>query len=223
MLLDHKDALLRLSRPQHVPAAGQARVDPPELRGKALELLQLAVKLPKSKYQAEAGKLAPSVSAELRNFLQHPNVQKAPVWLTTFHAIPPRRTLQRLAAAAADAVLHARNQGHGYSCDEDFRVEIQRILDWYTPGRKSCRRKRGIRRGMKDTPWKPGRRSAVTFQVRKHFRTLLDHRMEGLLRWRLAAQALIEAGEKIVHSGTMPCERLWANFSSLLPQENRLM
>lgn len=189
-----------LSRPQHVPAAGQARVDPPELRGKALELLQLAVKLPKSKYQAEAGKLAPSVSAELRNFLQHPNVQKAPVWLTTFHAIPPRRTSQRLAAAAADAVLHARNQG-----------------------RKSCRRKRGIRRGMKDTPWKPGRRSAVTFQVRKHFRTLLDHRMEGLLRWRLAAQALIEAGEKIVHSGTMPCERLWANFSSLLPQENRLM
>lgn len=137
-----------LSRPQHVPAAGQA------------------------------GKLAPSVSAELRNFL----------------------TSQRLAAAAADAVLHARNQG-----------------------RKSCRRKRGIRRGMKDTPWKPGRRSAVTFQVRKHFRTLLDHRMEGLLRWRLAAQALIEAGEKIVHSGTMPCERLWANFSSLLPQENRLM
>ena len=26
-----------------------------------------------------------------------------------------------------------------------------------------------------------------------------------------------------MHSGTLPCERLWANFSSLLPAEARLM
>ena len=179
----------------------------PQLSAKAVELLQLAVRLRKSKYQTQSEQYQQAKKEQLCQFLQHPFVRDAPVWHATFQAAPPRRTLQRLANAAG-AVLHDRSQGHGYANDEDFRAEIECILTWYTPGRKACRRKRGIRRGLKDTPWKPGRRSAVTFMVRKHYMTLLNHRLQGLLQWRLAARALIKAGEEVVHSCTMPCERL---------------
>ena len=187
-MLDHKDALLRLSRPPPSTAhPARLRSGPPDLGDRALELLQLAVRLPKSKYQAEAEKYDEATVQELRVFLQDPLVRKAPIWRAAFKAQPPRRTRQRLAAAAG-AVLHAQNQDHGYERDDDFRAEVLYILTWCAPGRKSCRRKRGIRRGMRDTSWKAGRRSAVTCKVRKHFATLLNHRMECLLRWRLAAR-----------------------------------
>ena len=51
MLLDHKVALLRLSRVPISTAAAIPWRDPPLLSGQALELLQLAAKLPKSKYK----------------------------------------------------------------------------------------------------------------------------------------------------------------------------
>ena len=42
-----------------------------------------------------------------------------------------------------------------------------------------------------------------------------------MLQWQLAAWALLQAQEEVVHSGTMPCERMWANFSNMLPKESR--
>ena len=187
LLRDHQDALLRLSMHNKDIANEILETQIPKLPKKARALLKLAVASPMKRYTEQAGNYTETTIADLKAFLSHANVLQSKWWQKLFGATPPRRTLHRL----AKTVGAKPPKRSGYAQQSDFAAEVQRILDWYTPGRKVCRYKRGIRRGPRDGPFKLDRKSAVTKKVKKHFQTLLHHRLPGLYRWRHAAQALI--------------------------------
>lgn len=199
MLRDHQDALSRLSRP--VPPDPAVVPDMPSLSRAGEKLLQLAVANPRKKYEQAAQAFSCPAQQSLKTFLQHARVLDSPIWKHIFGAVPPRRTLQRLAMTCG-AKIHPNNQSHGYQREQDFEQEVRRILRWYKPGRKDYRVKRGIRRGPRDGPFKIGRRTAVTTRVNRHFKTLLAQRLPALYRWRHAAMALIEAESFLKEIGT---------------------
>lgn len=93
----------------------------------------------------------------------------------------------------------------------------------YAHGKKTLRRKLGIKRHRKEKPLVKGLASAWTAKVRLHWKRLHGaKRMEGLWAWRDTATALLHS--KIpMQTGTLPCERLWASMLDMLPSSCRCM
>ena len=193
LLADHKDALNRLSRPQMKEKKNRPEIAPPHMLGHpATIILRRAIELPRKRFNQTLASYSLATIEELQNFISHEKVVESNVWLEQFHAKPPRRTLERL-ATTLDVKLHDCNGFHGYTFNSEFETEMERIYQWYKPGRKILRHKRGIKRGPKDGPWKRGKRSVITKKVKRHYEALRKYRMRGLLNWKLAATALIRA------------------------------
>ena len=66
--------------------------------------------------------------------------------------------------------------------------------------------------------WRPGRKTVMTKKVLKHLKVLASKsKVEGLFNWRKVASLLREAGVPM-QSGTVPVERLWANYTDFFPE-----
>jgi len=153
---------------------------------------------------------------EFKVFMGHPAVHKSAVWKNMFHALPPRGTLARI-ARRADAILHQDLTCRGWRSKKEFRTEIRRILHWYKPGRKQWIRRRGIRRGHQAGPWRKGRATVITKQVKNYLKVLgSEITLDGLFNWDAVARLLHQAGIPM-QTGTVPVERLWANYIDFFP------
>ena len=154
---------------------------------------------------------------------------ESPSWKTISRATPPRATLARIARRVG-AKLHPSNGQWNYSTMKDFRTEGRRIRKWYRKGRKTTRRRFGIRRTTKQSPRVRGLRSVWNSKVRKHYKILFGSdksggdslRLQGLWRWRSVALGLRRAGIP-VQSGTVPVERLWSSLVSMFPKSARVI
>jgi hypothetical protein len=144
----------------------------------------------------------------LRTFLEQPHVTEAPIWTGLFGCQPPRKTVSR-ACFWVQAKLHDSCGFYNFRTKKEYRREARRILRWYTPGRRTTRLRRGIRRDNQGIE-RNGRKSAVSKKVRTHFRRLRSKpRVEGMWQWRKIALGLKAAGIP-VQSGTVPVERYWS-------------
>ena len=224
MKQDHADLLNRLSAPLPSAETMSALVPPTEvslsLSTPGRTLLHTAVERSAKEFKA-AFESDPAAAASLRKFLGHEHVLFSTVWMEEFGAFPVRGTISRIARRIG-AVLHPRNGFINYGSLDEFRAQLARMQPWYEPGRKRDRApRRGIRRTLAQKARERGRRSAWSTKLTEHYRKLKRKNcLEGLWAWRQVALALHSAGIR-VHSGTIPCERLWANAESFFPRESR--
>ena len=110
---------------------------------------------------------------------------------------------------------------HGFAELMDFTKAVKELRAWYANGRKSSRRRRGIRRLAKAKPRVQGKRSAITTTVEEHYTRLLQPlRLQGLWKWRQVAHAVQDAGVPL-QTGTVAVERWWSSLKQMLPNEAR--
>ncbi|CAK0812479.1 unnamed protein product, partial [Prorocentrum cordatum] len=219
---DYIDAINRLSKPRAPADAAAVRGCWRPLSPAGRDLLRAAVSPPKEKYDAVAGRAPATAREKFRQFMGKPRILQDPVWVEYFGARPPRGTLARVARRAG-AALHGALHPHGWGSKKSFRAEIQCLREWYKAGRKSWARRRGIRRGHAAGPWRPSRDSVLKAKLKQHLRVLVSHlKVEALFKWREVADLLHEAGIDM-QSGTVPVERLWANFVRYFPDAARGM
>ncbi|CAK0788185.1 unnamed protein product, partial [Prorocentrum cordatum] len=190
---DHQDILSRLSAPPPgAPPAGQApaRSRAQDLSEAGVALLRTAVEKTVATFQASMGAEADG-AADLRRFLQLPNVSKCCFWKKEFGAYLPRGVVSRI----------ARRAGVQVDSSMAFRGHA-------SPKQVKAERVRGLR-------------GVWTAMVRAHYRRLLKPlRVEGLWAWQSAAPAIRAAGVP-VQSGTVPVERLWECLKGVLPRGAR--
>ena len=167
---DYIDMINRLSAasPSRESLAQPDKGGLPDLCYAARSLLRCAVKLPKAKFDQVAVATPADVRSQLKAFMAHSQVHKAPEWRRIFGARPPRGTLARLARRAGTP-LHPKRLGLPWTTKRAFRKQIGRLIRWYKPGRKALLRRRGIRRGHRAGPSRLGRKTVMTAKLRKHF------------------------------------------------------
>ena len=147
---------------------------------------------------------------------------KSLIWVEQFGAEPPRGSLARLCRRIG-ASVHESHGKHGWRSKGELRREVLRLKRWYKPGRRESRVRWGIRRGYGASSETRGRHSVWTAKVNQHVRRLVSkRRLRGLWLWRTVALALREAG-MTVQTGTVPVERLWAQFKAAFPSASRRM
>ena len=225
-LLDHQDMITRLSAP-HCTSSVEDEPSVHALPRASATLLQHAALLSTSEFNAKWERAPAHTQQTLKTFLQRRTVLASSLWKRLFRAIPPRGTLARIARRVC-AKLHPSNGLCNYAALKDFRTEGRRIRRWYRHGRKSTRRRYGIRRTTKPSPRIRGLRSVWNNKLRRHYKILFglnksgdaSLRLQGLWRWRTVALGLHRAGIP-VQSGTIPVERLWASLSSMFPDGSR--
>lgn len=190
----------------------------PRLSRAGRALLKKAVQLSSAGFKQIAD-VSPRGVAALHVFLSSPAVRRAKsVWNAVFGAQPPRGAIARVArlvgATLPDAVGY-----FNYPSRKGFVAEVKRMRRWYKVGRRLTRRHR-VLRGPAGTEVR-GRKTVWNGKLTTHYRRLLGKvRMRGLWRWRRCALALHRAGVA-VHSGTVPVERHWMQYSSYWPPEVR--
>ena len=110
---------------------------------------------------------------------------------------------------------------YNFTSPHAMRQEFRRIRRWYKRCRKLQRWRRGILRNPHEVSLVSASRSVWTKKVDGHYRRLFKElRMEGLWAWRSVALSLRDAHIP-VQSGTVPVERFWAMFKSMLPAASR--
>ena len=222
-LHDHKDTLCRLNAPPMPEDAARQATESavPELAPEYHSLLQKAVEHGAPEIY-DALLAAPQGARAIRAFLSSPAVRRAvPTWKAIFGAQPPRPVLARL-ARLCKATLPESCGYYNYSTRADFRTEVTRMKLWYRPGRRLKKRRGGLLRTRPGTSvCVRGRRSIWTEKMTAHYERLLHATyVEGLFKWQRCALALHRA--KIpVQSGTLPVERHWSFFMTLLPAQTR--
>ena len=217
---DYIDHINRLSLedPPPVDAAG----DPPPLSVGGAALLVRAVQESSQDFSAALDASDVGIVEELKEFLRHPEVRTSRVWPQHFGACPPRGTMARLARRVG-VELHIQNRAYGWRSKHEFRQEVRLLRRWYRPGRKRTRRRLGMLRGENSGGSTRGRASVWTAKLAAHARRLTSKkRLRGLWKWRVIARAIREAGITM-QSGTVPVERLWAQFKQAFPAEARTM
>lgn len=230
-LRDHAELINRLSaapppasKPpssSDAPPVEQESVQLSPLSKDAEELLRCAVEdvgvTFKEKVAAD-----PSAAEELRCLMGAEAVQESPVWHKLFKATPPRGTLAKIARLLSCS-LHSKLGAYGWTTKAEFKAAARNMRDWYRPGRKKVRYRRGIVRSMRQAAHLRGSRTAWTKKVAAHYRRLSRPlRVEGLWAWKRVADAIRKAGIA-VQSGTVPVERLWSSLLDMIPSSARLM
>ena len=156
------------------------------------------------------------VSWALRDFMNP--------WHKLFKATPPSGTLAKIARLLSCS-FHSKLGAYGWTTTTkaEFKTAVRNMRDWYRPGRKKVRYRRGIVRSMRQAAHLRGSRTAWTKKVAAHYRRLLRPlRVEGLWAWKRVADAFRKAGIA-VQSGTVPVERLWSSLLDMIPSSARLM
>ena len=216
-LNDHKDMLTRLSAPRGTCVANSE----PEVQLTDASRQLLHDVVCKSSGSTAARIAANDADVEaLKTFPSQANVLRRREWLQVFQAIPPRGVAARL-ARRFDVSLRSTAEYAQYSQLSDFREEIDRMQEVYTPGRKHDRPQRGIPREEGPAPRVKGTATVFNQAVRQHYGKLRGkNKLEGLWKWAQIAAAIHEA-QIPLHSGTVAVERLWSQFDSLLPAQGR--
>jgi len=220
LLFDWADMVHGLSKEDPEEADVEPGVGPEVLvlGASALELLRVGVHGTAASFRAQAAADEDSAS-QLLGLLEHRNVLESPVWQQHFGAVPPHGTIARLVRRLGKPCSGAR----GYRNKEELVQEAGRIRNWYKPGRKLQRPRRGIKRKLVEADYVTGRKTAWTCKVAAHYSHFLKPvHLDGLWQWRLIARALIRANIR-VHSGTVPVERLWSVFRQYFPAASRTM
>ena len=221
---DYEENIYRFSL-EDPPADGSIPTEPeepcPPLPRAAKAFLQQAIQQPRAVAEQAWAQTPATATAALVTFVRHSHVRDSPIWLELFGAAPTRGALARVARLVG-AELHMRNHAFGWCSKEELRREMLVLKRWYKPGRRVARRRIGMLRGPKGE-YVRGRATVWTAKLNAHWRRLLKKtRLAGMWRWRKVARALRSAGIA-VHSGTVPVERLWAQFKEAFPPEARRM
>ena len=215
---DHADMLARLSAPA-APSSAQHGMPRMDLPPAGLALLKTGVH-----QHAEAFGLAvkahETAATQLKLFIAQPHALHSPMWMEVFGAHPPRGVLARF-ARRLEVELDESCGFYAYRSRAEFEQEIDKMEAWYKPGRKTTRRARlKLREG--DDEGKGGKRAkglttVWTRRVRTHYARLRQElRLQGLWAWKGIADALHRASIPL-QTGTMPVERAWAVFKTMLP------
>lgn len=216
LIADHKDIMQRLSLK---PLAKKVWPEPEELEEAHHPLLKAVVEDLKA-IVSKSLEEDPVGAAALTRFLKQPMVNKAKTWQKIFEGAPTRGVVRR-ACAVVGAELHDSVGYHGFSELAEFKTAIKELRHWYSTGKKSSRRRRGICRSAKAKPRVHGKRSAITATVAGHYQRLLQPlRLEGLWKWHQVAQAVQDAGVPL-QTGTVAVERWWSSLKQMLPSEAR--
>lgn len=219
LIADHKDIMQRLSlkpldfKEEWGQPAELAQDHDTLLRTLVEELKETALKQLRED---------PAGSVALKDFLEQPMVNEANTWLRVFGASPTRGVVRR-ACEVVGAEIHESMGYHGFAKLADFKKAIKDLRKWYEAGKKSSRRRRGIRRVAKAKPRVQGKRSAITATVADHYSRLLQPlRLEGFWKWRQVALAVQEADVPL-QTGTVAVERWWSSLKQMLPSEARCL
>ena len=220
---DYIDLIQRLSakpQPLQPPQQDVVLESRVTLTKKAKKLLKAAVELPALKFE-ETQKTMPARAADrLRNWIQQENPAEASEWMEIFKAKPPRGTLARI-ARRLETTLHETAQAYRWESIKDFQREIFRLQNWYKPGRKIWARRRGIRRGHASGIFRRQPGTVINAKVAAHLRIMATkQKIQGLFNWRQVA-ALFHAADVPMQTGTVPVERLWANYIDFFPKAAR--
>ena len=218
-IADYSELINRLST-EDAPEPEDPLLDPPSLSEAGRALLLKAVEGSKAELLA-ACDAARDAAVELSAFIADARVSRAEEWKDLFHAAPPRGVLARIARRLS-VELHSDNRPWCWRTKREFRTAIRHLKKWYKPGRRQTRWRLGILRGQ-GTDHVRGRWSVWTGKVNTHCKGLLGGRkLEGLWLWRFVARGLRAAGVP-VHTGTVPCERLWSQLKLYFPAAARNM
>ena len=205
LIHDHKDLMCRLSLEPSVANGGWPRPQPfpEEHHGMLLKGVEMAMQDVKDAIEA-----SPAAAMAVAAFLQQPRVDEARTWPELFDASPTRGAVLRL-CRLFDATPHETLGYHGFATLEAFKRAVRTHIQWYRPGRKVTRRKRGIRRSVRAPLQVRGKRSDLRKLVQEHYKRLLKPlRLEGFWKWRTAALAITAAGVPL-QNGTVSVERWW--------------